>query len=103
MKTTPAGRRREEADYLAMLPHQRPTRIQLFILELLGNVHHTKLGYYPEGPLGASHFGPGALAALEKAYRQDLADVESTIVDRNRTRLEYSYLLPSQIPQSINI
>lgn len=103
MKAVPTGTRCEEADYLAMLPHHRPTRIQLFILELLGGVHHTKLGYYPEGPLGASHFGPGALAALEEAYRQDLAGIESTISDRNKTRPEYPYLLPSQIPQSINI
>jgi arachidonate 15-lipoxygenase len=103
MKAMPAGRRCEEADYLAMLPHERPTRIQLFILELLGGVHHTKLGHYPGGPLDTSHFGPGALAALEKAFRQDLAGIESTIQDRNRTRLDYPYLLPSQIPQSINI
>lgn len=103
MKTMRAGKRSEEGDYLAMLPSQRPTRIQLFILELLGGVHHTKLGHYPDGPLGASHFGPGALAALEKTYRQNLAGIESTIQDRNRTRSEYPYLLPSQIPQSINI
>lgn len=103
MKATPAGTRRGEADYLSMLPRERPTRIQLSILELLGGVNHTKLGHYPDGPLGTSHFGPGALATLEKAFRHDLAGIESTIQDRNRTRPEYHYLSPSRIPQSINI
>jgi hypothetical protein len=53
--------------------------------------------------LGASHFGPGAVATLEETFRQNLAGIESTIQDRNRTRPVYPYLLPSQIPQSINI
>jgi hypothetical protein len=46
---------------------------------------------------------PGPLAALETAHRRQLADVEQTIGERNHTRPAYRYLLPSEIPLSINI
>lgn len=91
-----------EADYLRMMPHHESARMQLFILKLLGELHYTRLGHYSGGPLGGSSFAP-AIAALEQAFQRDLSDVERTIEERNRTRTPYVHLLPSRIPQSINI
>lgn len=99
----PAGSVLTEEQYMALLPTHESAHVQLFILKLLGEHHHTRLGYYPRGPAGASHFGPGPIAELEHAFQRSLADVEATIRERNRDRMAYRYLLPSQIPQSINI
>ena len=104
MEPLPSGRRCSERDYLAMLPTHESAHIQLFITKLLGLVHHTRLGHYPKGPAGTSYFGPGGgVDVLEAAFVQQLHDVESTIQERNRSRPAYPYLLPSLIPQSINI
>jgi hypothetical protein len=50
-----------------------------------------------------SYFGPGAVGDLEAAFVAELDGVERTILERNRSRPAYRYLLPSEIPQSINI
>lgn len=90
-----------EKDYLALLPHHDSARFQLAILRLLGGVHYTRLGHYASGP------GPGWFAGvagdLARAFTRDLDDVERTIAERNRTRRPYVHLMPSRIPQSINI
>lgn len=102
LRAAPDGRV-SEADYLKMLPDHASAHVQLFILELLGSAYVTRLGHYPRGPAGASHFGPGPLAALETAHQRQLAAVEQTIRERNQARPAYRYLLPSEIPLSINI
>jgi arachidonate 15-lipoxygenase len=102
---TPAlsGPRLTESDYLRMLPTHESAHIQLFILKLLGSLYHSRLGHYRKGPAGMSYFGPGAIGNLEAAFVTKLDDVERTIQERNQSRRAYRYLLPSEIPQSINI
>lgn len=102
LRGAPAGRV-SEAEYLQMLPDHESAHTQLFITKLLGATYVTRLGHYPRGPAGASHFGPGPLAALEAAHQRELAALEQTIRERNSTRRAYRYLLPSEIPLSINI
>lgn len=92
-----------ETEYLQMLPDHESAHIQLFILKLLGAHYHGRLGHYSRGPAGVSWFGPGPVRELEAAFVRRLADVEQTITERNQRRPAYRYLLPSQIPQSINI
>lgn len=95
----PAGGDVREADYLAMLPMRESARDQLAILKLLGSVYHTRLGHYHEKPgwlFGSAH-------ELANAFQRDLDAVERTITERNRTRRPYTALLPSRVPQSINI
>ncbi|WAS95594.1 lipoxygenase family protein [Nannocystis punicea] len=97
----PAGPAVSEAEYMQMLPDHESAHIQLFILKLLGTHYHGRLGQYSRGP--ASWFGPDAGRELEAAFGRRLAEVERTISERNLRRPAYRYLLPSQIPQSINI
>lgn len=99
----PSAPHMTEEEYLDLLPNYESAHVQLFVLELLGSFHHTVLGHYPPGPAGASHFGPGPVAELQRTLLHDLAQVEETIRGRNQHRTSYDYLLPSKIPQSINI
>ncbi|MCX7088135.1 MAG: hypothetical protein NTV00_08805, partial [Methylococcales bacterium] len=36
-------------------------------------------------------------------FKQNLQEIERTIEQRNQTRIPYTFLLPSNIPASINI
>ena len=102
--------------YLDMLPPLGQAHYQLLLGRLLGSIHYTRLGDYPTAwgwnPLTklGSIFGaePSGLSdervqPLLQAFQGSLLDVEQTIVERNVSRPSYEYLLPSQIPQSINI
>ncbi|MFO0758431.1 MAG: lipoxygenase family protein [Byssovorax sp.] len=99
MAPPPTGSPVFEKNYMAMLPHYDTARLQLGILRMLGSVHYTKLGHYTAGP----GWFIGAAGDLARAFARDLDDVERTIEERNRTRRPYIHLLPSRIPQSINI
>lgn len=97
-----ASRPATEADYLRALPLQESARMQLFIGKLLGSLYYTRLGDYRRTPLPGSYFEE-PVRKLAQAFQNELATIEHTIEERNRTRLPYSHLLPSKIPQSINI
>lgn len=88
-----------EEDYIAMLPPLDAANMQLDTGFLLGGVLHTELGQY-----GRHYFkDPRIEPALER-FQKRLAEIEQEITDRNSTRMiEYPYLLPSRVPQSINI
>lgn len=101
MAPTPTDRPFTESEYLAMLPTFESARLQLGVLRLLGGVHYTKLGHYASGAGPRATGGP--TADLFRAFIRDLEAVERTIEERNRTRRPYVHLLPSRIPQSINI
>lgn len=73
--------------------------LQAEFLTLLGGVMHTRLGHYESG-----WFSDKRVQAPLQAFQEELATIETTIQERNKTRLgPYPFLLPSQIPQSINI
>ena len=72
------------------------------MLVLLGEVHASKLGHYPRRGVGP-WFTDDAIQAANAQFQARLDDIESVIAGRNLTRPRYGYLLPSRIPQSIDI
>lgn len=95
----PTSRGLGEADYQAMLPRRESARYQIAILQLLAGVYYTRLGHYDKLPGWFDEAG----AKLAQDFKRDLASLEETINERNRHRRPYVTLLPSRIPQSINI
>lgn len=85
-------------DYLKLLPPLDIAELQMEVLYLLGSVYFTKLGDY-----GDNYFAEPAIQGFLKQFQQDLLGIEAEINQRNKTRTPYEFLLPSKIPQSINI
>jgi arachidonate 15-lipoxygenase len=86
------------ADHLAMLPPLDMAELQMELGYLLGTVHYTTLGRYPSG-----YFDDPAVAEPLQRFQADLADIGRQIDLRNQTRRPYQFLIPSGVPQSINI
>lgn len=87
-----------EQDYLNLLPPLDQAQRQYNLLSLLGSVYYNKLGEYEQG-----YFTDEKVKPLLQAFQSHLQQVENTIKERNLHRPAYEYLLPSKIPQSINI
>ncbi|MEH2308082.1 lipoxygenase family protein [Nostoc sp.] len=87
-----------EQDYLNLLPPLDQAQRQYNLLSLLGSVYYNKLGEYEQG-----YFTDEKVKPLLQAFQSNLQQVENTIKQRNLHRPSYEYLLPSKIPQSINI
>jgi arachidonate 15-lipoxygenase len=87
-----------EADYLAMMPPLDMAELQAELGYLLGTLHYTQLGQYPEG-----RFTDPKVAAPLARFQQRLDEVGQTIAERNKTRRPYEFLVPSGVPQSINV
>jgi arachidonate 15-lipoxygenase len=87
-----------ENDFLKFLPPLEIAQALLDILYLLSSVYYTRLGDYGDGyftdPVIQTHLGK---------FQQELLKIEAEINERNKTRTPYEFLLPSKIPQSINI
>ncbi|MBD2526856.1 lipoxygenase family protein [Nostoc sp. FACHB-133] len=87
-----------EQDYLNLLPPLDQAQRQYNLLSLLGSVYYNKLGEYEQG-----YFTDQKVKPLLHAFQSNLQQIENTIKQRNLHRPPYEYLLPSKIPQSINI
>lgn len=87
-----------EADYFAQLPPRDMAVLQMNIGYMLGGTHYTRLGGYDKGYLREPR-----LEELAGRFSARLDDIERTIAERNRHRRPYPFLLPSGVPQSINI
>jgi arachidonate 15-lipoxygenase len=87
-----------EQDYLNLLPPLEQAQRQYNLLYMLGSVYYNKLGEYPQG-----HFQDSQVISRLQAFQRNLQQVEAIINQRNLNRPAYEYLLPSRIPQSINI
>lgn len=87
-----------EQDYLNLLPPLDQAQRQYNLLSLLGSIYYNKLGEYEQG-----YFTDEKVKPLLQAFQSHLQQVENTIKQRNLHRPAYDYLLPSKIPQSINI
>lgn len=85
------------ATYLDLLPPMSRAKTQQQVGFVLGSVHYTELGHYPDG------YFTGAAAEQLSRFRQRLAGIGDTIRTRNALRRPYATLLPDNIPQSINI
>lgn len=86
-----------EQDFLNMLPPMDMARLEMEVGYLLGTVHYTQLGQYHEG-----HFAP-EVADILKSFQSRIQDIGREVEERNKNRRPYKFLLPSGIPQSINI
>jgi len=100
---TPAPTTKDSAtkqDYFNLLPPITQAQGQLTLTYLLGTVYYTKLGDYTD------LIDPRIQTALTN-FRDQLKAIEGKIKaineDRDRRYEPYTYLLPSLIPQSINI
>ena len=85
-------------DYLKLLPPLEGAELQMEILYLLGSVYFTRLGDY-----GDNYFTDPVIQNYLVQFQQELSKIEEEIKQRNQTRTPYEFLLPSKIPQSINI
>ncbi|MEQ1569642.1 MAG: lipoxygenase family protein [Myxococcota bacterium] len=100
-----AGALGTEADWFSLLPPLPQAHFQATLGLLLGSVHHTSLGGYPHHlfGLGGNFAGDPRIDPALASFQADLRAVEAVIDQRNRGRAPYPFLLPSRIPQSINI
>lgn len=87
-----------EQDYYDLLAPLDQAQEQLNLLYLLGSIYYTQLGEY-----GEDYFSDPRVASCLQSFQASLKQIESIIHDRNQQRPVYEYLLPSKIPQSINI
>ncbi|MBE9216223.1 lipoxygenase [Plectonema cf. radiosum LEGE 06105] len=87
-----------EEDYLNLLPPLEQAQEQLNLVYILGSIYYKKLSDYPE-----NYFKDTLVRTSLQAFRNNLKEIEATIHQRNQNRPTYEYLLPSKIPQSINI
>lgn len=87
-----------EQDWLNAFAPVSDAQSTVLILYLLGSVHHTQLGQYDGG-----QFDDERVAAPLNRFHADLQEIEASITKRNGHRTPYEFLLPSNIPQSINI
>ncbi|QSJ20239.1 lipoxygenase [Nostoc sp. UHCC 0702] len=90
-------------NFINGLPPLKQALDQINLLYLLGSIHYTNLGNY-----SASAFtDPNVTTALNK-FQANLKDIEQQIHQRNSNSkddriIPYEFLLPTKIPQSINI
>ena len=86
-------------DWLSYLAPLNIALLQQALGFTVGGVYFTRLGRYP-----VCHFSDGRVRVPLAAFQDELQKVEQIIRERNETRpLRYPYLLPSRVPQSINI
>jgi arachidonate 15-lipoxygenase len=87
-----------EQDYFKLMPPIKQAQGQLNLTYLLGSVYYTKLGDY------SSLVDSRVQDPLNK-FQKNLKDIESKVAFRNVTQPNnsYKFLMPSRIPQSINI
>lgn len=91
-----------DAKMLEVLPPLQQALLQLLVGQGLGGVYFTRLGDYNRHQLFPYFKKPKVQSALS-TFQSNLAQVETTIGLRNLERPAYTQLLPSRIPQSINI
>jgi arachidonate 15-lipoxygenase len=86
------------ADYLDMLPPLNHANLQMGLGALLGTIRYTTLGEYGEG-----RFQDPRVAEPLRRFNEEIRSIGRKIEERNRHRRPYEFLVPSGIPQSINI
>jgi arachidonate 15-lipoxygenase len=89
------------ADYLAMLPDPGTAVLQADLGYMLGSLYYSKLGEYGDG-----HFREPRVWQPLEIFKMRLGTIGNTIDERNRTRRRsrpYTFLVPSGVPQSINV
>ena len=92
-----------KADYFDLLPPLEQAEAQMNITYSLGSVYYTQLGQYQNKDKSNYFIDRNVHSHLE-TFQNRLQEIEAIIQDRNAVRpTRYNFLLPSLIPQSINI
>src|SRR5262249_55317469 len=86
------------ADLLNLLPPRHASELQTNLGYILGSLHYTRLGNY-----GRRHFVDGRVTAPLDTFEKRLYSIGKAIDEKNKTRRPYTFLVPSGIPQSINV
>lgn len=96
-----------EQQWLAMFPPVDTALEQLNLLYLLGSVHFRALGDYRSNHIPYLQWFEDHQITRDggplKQFQHALRDVQTQIEARNTKRIDYSFLLPNGIPNSINI
>jgi len=87
-----------DASLLDVLPPLDQALAQTELGRSLGLAYYTQLGRYKDGT-----FRDPRVADPLSEFQAELDRIEAVIVERNKHREPYTDLLPSKIPQSINI
>lgn len=95
-----------EEDFFNLMPPLDQAKTQLDVLYLLGAVYYTTLGHYDR-----NYFTDERVKQPLANFQTQLKRIENKIQSKNNnqgdtvssSRLPYTFLLPSRIPQSINI
>ncbi|MEI8211254.1 MAG: lipoxygenase family protein [Planctomycetota bacterium] len=87
-----------EQDFLDCMPPLNMGELQMELGYILGNTQYTQLGKYRD-----DQFQGHDVSKPLAQFRDDLVEIEDEISERNKSRPTYEYLLPSAVPQSINI
>lgn len=87
-----------ESDYMSHLPPRDQAVLQMNTGHMLGTAHYTRLGHYRPG-----YFGEPRIDELAGRFATKMDEIETTIHERNQHRRPYPFMLPSGVPQSINI
>ncbi|EDM80620.1 Arachidonate 15-lipoxygenase [Plesiocystis pacifica SIR-1] len=87
---------------LQNLPPLQMSLVQLIIGDLLGGVYFTRLGEYDRHE-NEPYFSDPRVREPLASFQAELTKIERTIGARNLERANYRTLLPSRVPQSINI
>jgi arachidonate 15-lipoxygenase len=72
--------------------------LQFAITYILGTMHYTTLGKYSD-----RHFTAPQIKPKLDLFQERLDFIGKQIAGRNKTRRPYETLLPSGVPQSINV
>jgi len=90
-------------DYFDLIPPLEQAETQMNIAYTLGSVYYTQLGQY-QSKSEPPYFTDKNIYQPLRAFQDRLREIETIIQARNAVRPTlYSFLLPSKIPQSINI
>jgi arachidonate 15-lipoxygenase len=100
-----------ETDYFKMLPSLEQSENQMNMTYLLGSIYYTQLGQYdgyqkdaPKDKKPVSYFRDDRVVQPLQEFQDRLRTIELEIKARNEVRAtHYDVLLPTKIPQSINI
>jgi arachidonate 15-lipoxygenase len=96
-----------EEQWLEMMPPIKNGMEQLNLLYLLGSVYYRAIGDYRSNEFPYHHWFEDDAIIKEDGpldqFLKELKQVEDTINVRNTIRISYEFLLPSKIPNSINI
>lgn len=87
-----------EADYLALLPPLDMAELQMELGYLLGTMKYSRLGHY-----GEDRFADPRVAEPLGRFRERIEAIGGTIAGRNLSRRPYQFLVPTGVPQSINV